>query len=160
MQLLEVVAGRAHLPHQRLPRRQHALARCRIGRGVSHCLHRREELLHQRRQAALLVGEQVVDLGDLVRVRRQRCAGRGGAAQLAGQELVIDADHRGGVGAEAIETLAGVLAAGRGHDGILARIAFGRRIGKIVAGRRQRVLRGVQAGKTNTEERHCALTPD
>lgn len=156
LKLLEVVARRLHLAGQRLRGGQHALARRRIGRRVRHSLHGREELLHQRRQAALLVGQQVVDLRNLVRVGRQLRAGGRGAAQLAGQEAVVDALDGDRVGALAVEARAGVLAARRRDDRVLARVTRGGRVAEVVADRRERVLRSVQARKTDIKERHVS----
>ena len=144
----QILAHRPELIGHRLSRADQLLPRSRVGRGICHRLHAGKQRLHQRRQTCGLIGQQVVDLGDLRVLRCQRLVGRLRLIQLRCQELIITAGDVHGLHAvtEKANTR-GVNATARRRLHGLPAITSGIHVCRVVSGSHQRRLCGIQAAE-------------
>ncbi|MCG2599531.1 MAG: hypothetical protein KBO59_18700 [Achromobacter sp.] len=157
--VLHFLVGRADLGGQAVGLAQQVLARGRIGRLAGHGIHAGEEVRQARGDAHGAVGEQVVDLGDLVELGLQLGAAALRADQLLVQEAVVAAHHGVHLDAAADEAIAGRLGAGgRDHDALTVVTDRGG-IVDVVAGGRQARLGRVQPAQCQFVQIHADNAP-
>ncbi len=150
LHVLQVTVEGAKLRGHDVCGAEHALARSRVGGTGGEVFDTGEEILHQRREPGLAVGEQIVDLTDLSFVRLQAAGVAERVVELIGDELIeLTLDL-----VDLHATADGVLA----EDGHFPVVTGRVDVADIVAGGVQRVLGRVEATEADGIDAHVVVS--
>ena len=144
-QVLKTLVETGEARGQRISVVNQRVTRGARGRIVGHVLHRFEKVVQGRRNPAKRVGENIVDVTRQFAEPLRACKNRGRIAHLGGQKLIVRARNRFDPNAVTVVVTAEERWRHRIELGALAAVALGIDVGDVVAGGRQRALKGDQA---------------
>ncbi|MCY1518006.1 hypothetical protein D9M68_527110 [compost metagenome] len=157
--ILHFGVGRPDLRRQAVGLAQQVGTGCRIRGLAGHGVHAGEEIVQAGRDADGAVGEQVVDLGDLVELGLQLSAAALRADELLVQEAVVAAHDGVDLHAAADVTVAGGLGAGGGNHDALTVVTDRRGVVDVMTGGCQACLGRVQPAQCRFVQIHADNAP-